>query len=392
MRAVPFLALPLIPYLGMSAFGLASLAPGVLACALLTFFSYPPAKLRRQLTEQFARPGATALAAILLIALVLHYAVVVLTETEVDTARFTMSFIVLIVLVCGAVYFGRTLVLFSDGTIDFLTKVVLGFVGVNCIIGVTGVSLLPYMTHKPAGIYSEPSHLALAVAPFLIYAILRGHRIGVYYLIFFAAWAAAIQNLTMLLVVALATLFIEKLSRVLLVAGGVVAALFVLGDLDYFLSRLSISADAENISVIVLLRGWETALGALSESAYWGVGFQQFGIAAPEGRLTDRLADLDLLNQNIHDGGSTAAKLVGEFGVFGIVILALYVMAAVRLWLVLRKRRAHGSMNAATIFLGSAFIALSVELFARGVGYFSPGVFLVISGLGVIFLRDRKSP
>jgi hypothetical protein len=207
-----------------------------------------------------------------------------------------------------------------------------------------------------------------------------------------ALLAGLLQNLTMvagiLIVAALLLRHASLVFAMLIVAIGA----FTL-DITYYSERLTLSPDSANFSVLVFLQGWENAVLNFQETHGLGVGFQQFGIAGSVGEIADKIAAMlegDYIN--LLDGGSTATKLIGEFGVFGIAALLAYFTVVLRGVAYIRaaQRRPAAERDYRRIFFYSLIISYTFELTIRGVGYFSSGGFLAVAALIAIY-RSRKS-
>ncbi|MBC7489917.1 MAG: hypothetical protein H7240_08125 [Glaciimonas sp.] len=268
----------------------------------------------------------------------------------------------------------------GTATVCRLVEQALWFLFINALIGLTELRLFNQMSSKPVGLFSEPSHLALILAPLLVYACaveLRWHR---FFIMFFFLWGLLIQNLTTLSVVILSFMVLFRFNPprvliVILLAGGL-----VISDLEYFTSRLLISSESENLSVLVFLQGWEIAKEMLNETSYWGAGFQQFGFLNISNDISNKISLLNEENLNLFDGGSTASKLVGEFGIYAIAGLLIYIVFF--FWAFGQLRNAHANrISGGRLFFISCLFAFVIELFIRGVGYFSPTCFLALSAV-----------
>jgi len=113
----------------------------------------------------------------------------------------------------------------------------------------------------------------------------------------------------------------------------------------------------------------------------------------------------DLLNFSNQNTGSTdsgflAAKIIAEFGFLGVISLIVYIYVV--LWTILRANtihrvlanmkdiRKHREATRRLFFMG-VIVSLSVEIFLRSYGYFSPGVFLLL--VAILYLkRCRHDP
>lgn len=255
---------------------------------------------------------------------------------------------------------------------------------VNCIFSITGIDFLGSGSVKPTFLFSEPSHFSLVIAPFFIYFLKKRPRGWVYILFLFLLWAGVVQNLTMILVILL-SLVVTLQKRVLVLLLPVLTILFLsFADVDYFIKRmLFLSEDGGgNLSSLILLQGWENAFLSLRDTMGLGVGFQQFGIASSTGAITDQVILLHGGVLNMFDGASTAPKLLGEFGFMGVAVLTIFVVRAIRSIVVLRR---NNEMHELFLFARCVEIGFLIELFVRGVGYFSSGIFLYL----VIFFCEK---
>ncbi len=378
------------PTLVMVALRQSSLAAGLTVCLFLLC-----AYLAIQAIGSRARSNATGSVWLLpivyttvLAAIWSHGAWAMLQGTNFQTGRFIGSYSVFAVMLLAAMGFTESLLTASNEQVTRWVRHAMWFLVLNALVGLTGLKLFSFSTHKPIGIFSEPSHFALVLAPMLAYQCTSDVKNGRWMLPFFFLWGVLIENLTTLAVVVLCTLVTLRFTAsrlILLIAGaGVLLAI----DAEYFVSRLAISQDSENLSVLVLLQGWETALLTLEQTAGWGAGFQQFGFASLSGDVAEKISFLGEENLNQFDGGSTAAKLVGEFGWFGVAGLVLVLLLVGRAVRELRRAHARGESGARILLLAS-LVAVLVELFARGVGYFSPSIFLALCGC-IEFLRSRR--
>ncbi|MEC5325826.1 hypothetical protein [Aurantimonas sp. A3-2-R12] len=156
----------------------------------------------------------------------------------------------------------------------------------------------------------------------------------------------------------------------------------------YLADRLSISPQSKNLTVLVFLQGWEDAYRSLIETGGAGRGFQSMGTSEP-GPIAERIRSIAHMYKNRNDGGSLAPKIVSEFGYIGIGVVAALLGAGVYAFcnLAVADRAKIEPLRAISYCF---IVSLVVELFLRGYGYFSPGVFLAIVGLTIIFMTDRQ--
>jgi hypothetical protein len=166
-------------------------------------------------------------------------------------------------------------------------------------------------------------------------------------------------------------------------------------DLSYYGERLYLSSESSNLSTLVFLQGWENAVHNFIETHGFGVGFQQFGIAGTTGEVTQRIARmLNGSTINLMDGGTTGSKLIGEFGIMGVLLVAAFVVAAGRGIRFIRAEQAlpPARRDVRRIFFCSLIATYLFELFIRGVGYFDSGCFLALVALIGLARSGKPEP
>jgi hypothetical protein len=166
---------------------------------------------------------------------------------------------------------------------------------------------------------------------------------------------------------------------------------FVKIDVSYYLSRLEFTETASNLSTLVYLQGWELAVNSLRSTACWGIGFQQLGVASAASDASNLIYDLVGSNPNLRDGGFLLSKLVSEFGVFGVVAIALHLRFALRCAGRLRSiARGELRLPGGTVFALCVVVMYLIEVYVRSAGYFvgTAGLFLA----ALIHLRHAALP
>jgi len=167
----------------------------------------------------------------------------------------------------------------------------------------------------------------------------------------------------------------------------------------YFAARLDVGLNY-NTTTLFYLRGFEVAYLNFIDTHGLGLGFQMLG---SKYTLTGDYHDLmTFLNPNTvsTDSGFLAAKIIAEFGFLGVISLIVYIYVV--LWAILRANtihrvlanmkdiRKHREATRRLFFMG-VIVGLSVEIFLRSYGYFSPGVFLLL--VAILYLkRYRHDP
>lgn len=241
--------------------------------------------------------------------------------------------------------------------------------------------------------FTEPSHLAIVFAPFLVYKSVssKGHiRFAWLFAGFF--FGLFLENMTLLVCTVAATLACVKNIRMLI--GLFVGVLLVSINIDqeYFLERLDISDESNNISALVLIQGWQLIGESLENSNYWGLGFQQLGINGTNvdaAKLIYAILGKDL---NLLDGSFLLSKLVSEFGIVGLIIATLYIALAIRSLLHLRKLSEDNNLNQnqKIIFCHAVIFGFVPTMFLRAMGYFSGINMMLIAALFYLSTNDPE--
>lgn len=276
------------------------------------------------------------------------------------------------------------------------------------IVAVVGIASLVFPVDvlsyahfpKPVFPFSEPSHYALAYGQIaaMVFPFLSKRR---RFLVIFIGFGlgALFPNLT-ILVTALLLLALVASYRLLLAAVLFIALVFYLNInseaafLNYITSRVGVGGE-RNISGLVYLQGWQSIYSALSSTGLLGIGFQNLGNEP----LTDAGISIMAMNDdsalNRSDGGFLLAKFVGEFGVIGLVVSAIYIYFVTKAFSVFRKlSKADFSPEVAVTMIPVTVLYISIiEVLVRGVGYFSPSILITIAlaPSAIITLKNRRS-
>lgn len=232
--------------------------------------------------------------------------------------------------------------------------------------------------------FTEPSHFALVFTPLMLHACVTNR--GFYRYVWLATGLGltiALQSLSLAVGVAIAgllTLSIAELALLFVIILGVIGAI----DISYFADRLDFNSHTKNISTLVYLEGLELASDAFHRTGGWGLGFQQLGQGSFSSPSADAIFKLtNGRDLNVEDGGFVAAKIVAEFGLFGIAALILIVR---RILDCARRLRTFARQSSIEMALTGYTLALifvvgtTVELFVRGIGYFSGTILLALAG------------
>ncbi|WP_181406014.1 hypothetical protein [Thermodesulfovibrio sp. Kuro-1] len=242
-------------------------------------------------------------------------------------------------------------------------------------------------------LFHEPSHYALALIPIAIIFLYQSKIIIKSISIFFIILLSLLlQNLTLLLgsffISLLAIIRIKNLnlkrvfSLVIFIFLLVSFLAYIILNNPYFQERVLFVQ--ENSSVLVYLSGWERAYFALVDSNLIGYGFNRMGYIETRSKYQDILDSLNLGDLNLYDGGTTASKIIYEFGIFGFIVILIYLLNFFKLTKKLISSRIS-SYN--EVLFISYFLSYFFELFIRGVGYFSINCLLFASSFYWIFTK-----
>lgn len=285
----------------------------------------------------------------------------------------------------------------SDDGLFVKSLFVISFIAV--VLGVYSYSIdqnfLGYKRYvKSVFPFAEPSHYAITMGPILFGSgFLFSLKWRIAFVFFSLIFAILSPSLIMLLFSLLMILFFFKwnIVKVGLLFPLVLMSIYLIFTSDqgaYFIERLSFS-ETTNLTALVYLQGWSDMVMALQYSNMLGIGFQNLGVLNPSyyGELIYSLAG-EYKNRN--DGGFLASKIISELGMVGVFFIILYFIFFIRSSLFLiRFVRKGGGYPSVFILSNALIVSFSVELFARGYGYFSPGFFLFIASFFVVYRYRR---
>ena len=241
--------------------------------------------------------------------------------------------------------------------------------------------------------FAEPSHYAINLAPFLIFSTYYSNKFRLIQIIILILFMGVSYPSTILMSLAMIITFLKLKSKIVLHL--VVACLLVIYfggsniDTNYFLDRLIMHKNNNNVTSLVYLQGWEDAYNGFLSNHGFGLGFQNMG-KGELGYYGQRIESTLGQSKNRNDGGFLAAKILGEFGVLGLLFLIYYIKQLFKSTKILMrvKRATNGVPNEIAILSHSIVVGFFVELFLRGYGYFTPTVFLFM--VSVMILKSQK--
>ncbi|MFM4863394.1 hypothetical protein, partial [Aeromonas media] len=254
---------------------------------------------------------------------------------------------------------------------------------------------------KPVFPFSEPSHYALVLGfLFCTFGYYSSKKLKLFVLLNMLSQAALLPNLTLIVFVFIAmlifwggkglmsiifisvTLLILFYSSILFLEGTEVGS--------YILSRVVLNNSTDNLTALVFLQGIDDAKRALIETHGVGLGFQMAGTNTI-GEYGYRIWMLSGMEINRLDGGFLASKIVSEFGVLGVVFLALYIKGVLKSLISLKgATSSDDEMRRLMVIYACAVISLLVEIFLRGFGYFSPTILMFIALYLMKKIKERE--
>jgi len=340
---------------------------------------------------------------VIILLLGLHGYVSYIFNNNFEVMRFQWSLIFSVLIFIGSIFFYKIANSWTDREAGAKLGLVYVILLATGYIGLTGFS--PFSPDgaflpgggKPAFFFNEPSHYALAFLPFLLLMCITSNiRSRLICIISSVVLGLLYQSLTLLIgcaLISVLTIPIHKFLFLLMVCGLIA---FIFGvDADYYFQRVKLVDELSiNLSNLVFFSGWERAVSSFYYSFGLGLGFQQFGIIEDQGEI---MAIINMLthdaNINVLDGGSVAPKLIGEFGIFGIIMIICYLRLFIKTFTRIRAQiqtGKHYTANYYYLFSLCSVIMYSIDLFVRGTGYFSSTGFIFISSLIYISIYHSK--
>lgn len=382
-------AVPLLPAVVFVAGKQSSYATGLafaaVICAAGTLLLAPSLRLRLGDTRRiWAFAGAAT------VFLLGHSMVAVIANDDFNIERAAASFALLGFEVIAAFLCALILHEQKQSTLKKQLWLIVGAFTIIALASAVVPAIGPWADReKPVPPFSEPSHFALSLTVFYVACSVWARSwTAAAILASSAVMIAAVNSVTLLAVFALGFMCRARFLLSVVTAAAVAAVISAGIDVSYYLDRIAISEDTDNLSALVWLQGWEQAIGAIESSNGVGAGFQQFGLSGDTYSFADRILELSGDFLNINDGGTLASKLIGELGYAGMVVVLAYAVVAFRC--LRRLRRAKAQQLRAQFILGNAMIlSLAIEMFVRSIGYFSVGVFFAIAGAFLLRLEQR---
>jgi len=399
---VLFLTL-IVPALGMSGFAASSMAAGL---TFIMFFYLIVLKITA--TYEEVKKHASVIIKPLIFVIVyifLHGIVNFFWHDSFNVNRFFQTFVYLIVFICGAFSFVLVINKILSEQLDLAIKIVFGMFLLISLLALFGYSPLQE-GGKAILFYTEPSHFVLDFLPLLLYVVIRSSmKYKIFFLLIGFELALLMPSITLLVGVVLVALWMLNSRDVLWVLVGFIALYFLdsLAFHDLFVQNISSNfaqyagnttdyikgrvltqeMEVVNLSKLVYLSGFERAYLNLVDYFGFGVGFQQLGFIGRWGSHMTTLNSIMGRPFGLIEGGTVAAKLISEFGMVGMFLLACYLFFSIKkaLWLRAVSLKELDYENVQKIFFLSCYITFFIDLFVRGVGYFTSTGFVFFASL-----------
>jgi hypothetical protein len=168
---------------------------------------------------------------------------------------------------------------------------------------------------------------------------------------------------------------------------------------SYFLDRIWFDEANTNLTALVYIQGWEELINSLNETNGIGVGLTSMENTVP-GYYGELIYSIAGEYKNRAEGSFLASKLITEFGIVGVFILFAYcalLLKSLGFFSRLNKCRHYKDRSmsvvnvpASLIYAHSVIVVFAIEAFARGVGYFTPGVFLLLMSIFLLLSNPDR--
>lgn len=285
----------------------------------------------------------------------------------------------------------------NEINISYVHKIMKIFVLIFAITGLISYYFQKsgFFVGKYMILYTEPSHFAIALIPILLFIVksTKNEILKITYVMTFSMLALLLESLTLLV----GTIFISLVGFWRYCVKFIIVFIFFLilthDDLQYFTYRIKLDTESSvrSLSSLVYLSGWERAYMSLTESYFLGIGFNRLGYVGYEGEFMKEIRTLLFGEElNLYDGGTQGAKIISEFGVLGIILVILYIIGFLKIFFMLVKIKNISKIDILKTFYSSYYLSYIIELFVRGVGFFSPNFVLFIASVYYLFFYTNK--
>lgn len=321
--------------------------------------------------------------------LILH-SILTLFLSNGNVGRSISSIFLVSFMVYGALIFSNLIVKISP---VFLHKILIGFFIFMFFLVMVSLLEVNILTrhHKSIFPYNEPSHFSLFFSPLLFYvaSIARG-KIRFAVIAFSLVLGIFMPNLTIIISAVLIGLILYKYHFLILLSLLSVSFFYFYSDPSYFIDRLDFSDENDNLSVLTYMQGWELSWKHFISTNGLGIGFQQLGFIPINTEYGDMIFLIIRDSMNAKDGSFNFAKIVSEFGVIGILFIFFYFKIFLNSARFLSSLSNEKSVESVYIFASCSIVSYFMEIFIRGIGYFSQATFLFIASFFLLFNYKPK--
>ena len=151
---------------------------------------------------------------------------------------------------------------------------------------------------------------------------------------------------------------------------------------DYYYSRIDFFSDNRSLSVNAFVSGVMRAYMSLFETNLLGFGLNQFGLSNLDTITSYYVYGLAVNSGTVAnklDGTILSAKLIGEFGIFGIFIIIFYLIFFFKYMIFILKSKLNFiRSNPILFFMLSIYMTFFIDLFIRSPGYFTSHFYLFL--------------
>lgn len=392
-----------IPPFFFVAFELRSMTVGFAVSIAIIFFLYHQSLPIIRLNK------ASIIVFTLCVSLLVHAILFILLDF--DLRKF-FAIILIIVMFVVAGFFSNAIRKYDDESVVLVCKLL---ATIALLIGFGSLVLdFNYLNYdkyvKSIFPFSEPSHYVISVSSvFLATGVFVKTWLKTVLLFLTILLGVLIPSLVLLaLSIVMMVVFFGlpvKLKSILILATFLITGVVLIylnheaTDYSYFVDRIKFDDENTNLTALVYMQGWEKMINSLRSTNGVGVGLINMENTVPGyyGELIYSIAGKYL---NRAGGSFVASKLVTEFGIVGVVMLFAYIVLlfkSLSFFSRLNKYRRCKKIvisglyaPANLIFAHSVIVVFAIELFARGVGYFSAGVFLFMMAI-FLLLKDQTT-
>lgn len=357
-------------------------------------------------TRQAAQASGAPAVGILYALLIGHFLFVQLTTPCTDLQLKSAASLLLTLLLVAAVVRLAAQPHAQPLTADL--KAIVAVVTVSIVMDLAlGLTSADAAVMRAGGIYPEPSHLALAVAPALVGlmgAEGAANRLwgwaGFIAMSILSASATLFTIVTLCFIMALLAQSKKQLPlsivlRVLLMLGFILTLVLNSPYVDEFASRIAGFAQVDassNLSSLVYINGWETALQNLQATYGVGLGFNRMGCEPrPESDSGALLEYLGVSDQNYNDGSFIMAKLLSELGFLGLTFWASALLVLVRLVFIKSRQPLAHLPRDVQAMLVSGITIITLGALIRGTNYLSGSYLFGLFCLLFVLAQVRRA-